>query len=73
VLFNSGFSKISLLASQFCVRPKWILLPRKSPFLWALFHFYRHWRRKEMIAEPEPEKGRAVPLSLNLLVAADLN
>jgi len=26
-----------------------------------------------MIAEPEPEKGRAVPLSLNLLVAADLN
>jgi SAM-dependent methyltransferase len=73
LLFNSGFSKISVFASEFGVRPKWIFLPRKSTFLWALFQFYRLWRRGEMIAELGPEQGRAIPLSLNLLVVADRN
>ena len=69
LLFNSGFSKISVFASEFGVRPKWIFFPRKSTLLWALFQFYRLWRRGEMIAELGPEQGRAIPLSLNLLVA----
>ena len=73
LLFNSGFSKISAFASEFGVRPKWIFLPRKSTLLWALFQFYRLWRRGEMIAELGPEQGRAIPLSLNLLVVADCN
>jgi SAM-dependent methyltransferase len=73
LLFNSGFSKISVFASEFGVRPKWIFLPRKSTLLWALFQFYRLWRRGEMIAELGPEQGRAIPLSLNLLVVADRN
>jgi SAM-dependent methyltransferase len=73
LLFNSGFSKISVFASEFGVRPKWIFLPRKSTLLWALFQFYRLWRRGEMIAELGPEQGRAIPLSLNLLVVADCN
>jgi hypothetical protein len=72
-LFNSDFSKISVFASQFGVRPKWIFLPRKSTLLRALFQFYRLWRRGEMIAELGPEQGRAIPLSLNLLVVADCN
>jgi len=73
LLFNSGFSKISVFASEFGVRPKWVFLPRKSTLLWALFQFYRLWRRGEMIAELGPEQGRAIPLSLNLLVVADCN
>ena len=73
LLFNSGFSKISVFASEFGVRPKWIFLPRKSTLLWALFQFYRLWRRGEMIAELGSEQGRAIPLSLNLLVVADRN
>jgi len=73
LLFNSGFSKISVFASEFGVRPNWIFLPRKSTLLWALFQFYRLWRRGEMIAELGPEQGRAIPLSLNLLVVADRN
>jgi SAM-dependent methyltransferase len=73
LLFNSGFSKISVFASEFGVRPKWIFLPRKSTLLWALFRFYRSWRRGEMIAELGLEQGRAIPLSLNLLVVADCN
>jgi len=73
LLFNSGFSKISVFASEFGVRPKWIFFPRKSTLLWALFQFYRLWRRGEMIAELGPEQGRAIPLSLNLLVVADRN
>ena len=73
LLFNSGFSKISAFASEFGVRPKWIFLPRKSTLLWALFQFYRLWRRGEMIAELGPVQGRAIPLSLNLLVVADCN
>ena len=73
LLFNSGFSKIQVFASEFGVRPKWIFLPRKSTLLWALFQFYRLWRRGEMIAELGPEQGRAIPLSLNLLVVADRN
>jgi len=73
LLFNSGFSKISVFASEFGVRPKWIFLPRKSTLLWALFQFYRLWRRGEMIAELGPEQGRAIPLSLKLLVVADRN
>jgi len=71
LLFNAGFSKISVLPSEFGVRPKWVFLPRKSTLLWALFRFYRLWRRGEMIAELGPEQGRSVPLSLNLLVVAD--
>jgi SAM-dependent methyltransferase len=73
LLFNAGFSKISVSASEFCVRPKWVFLPRKSTLLWALFRFYRLWRRGEMIAELGPEQGRSAPLSLNLLVVADLD
>jgi len=71
LLFNAGFSKISVLPSEFGVRPKWVFLPRKSTLLWALFRCYRLWRRGEMIAELGPEQGRSVPLSLNLLVVAD--
>lgn len=73
LLFNAGFSKISIIPSEFVHRPRWIWLPRKSTLLWALFRFYRIWRRGEMIAELGPQQGKAVPLSLNLLVVADRN
>lgn len=73
LLFNAGFPKICAFPYEFVVRPRWIWLPRKSTLLWALFRFYRLWRRGEMIAELGPTQGRSVPLSLNLLVVADRN
>lgn len=71
LLFNAGFSKISVFPYEFVVRPRWVWVPRKSTLLWALLRMYRMWRRGEMIAELGPEQGRAIPLSLNLLVVAD--
>lgn len=71
LLFNAGFSRIRVFPYEFVVRPRWVWVPRKSTLLWALLRMYRMWRRGEMIAELGPEQGRAIPLSLNLLVVAD--
>lgn len=71
LLFNAGFTNISVFAAEFHVRPNWLFIPRRSALLWALFRFYRLWRQGEMIAELGLEQGRSVPLSLNLLVVAD--
>lgn len=73
LLFNAGFTKISVFPYEFSIRPRLAWLPRKSTLLWALLRMYRLWRRGEMIAELGPEQGRAVPLSLNLLAVADCN
>ncbi len=71
LLSHAGFVKISVSPYEFTVPPHWAWLPRKSSLLWALFRLYRLWHRGEMIAELGPEQGKAVPLSLNLLVVAD--
>lgn len=71
LLFNAGFSKISVYPYEFSIRPRWAWLPRKSTLTWAMFRLYRIWRRGEMMAELGPDQGRAIPLSLNLLVVAD--
>lgn len=73
LLFNSGFSKISVFPLEFSVRPPWAWLPRKSAFLWAMLRFFRLWRRWEMIAELGPEQAKTIPLSLNLLVVAEID
>lgn len=71
LLFSAGFAKVRVFPYEFATRPRLAWLPRKSTLLWAMFRFYRLWRRGEMIAELGPDQGKAIPLSLNLLVVAD--
>ena len=73
LLFNAGFSKISVFPLEFSIRPPWAWLPRKSTFLWAMLRFFRLWRKWEMIAELGPEQAKAIPLSLNLLAVAEID
>jgi len=72
LLYNAGrFSDIRTYPAEFLQRPQKYWLPFLSGARhWWAFHFFRMWRRLEMMAELGPEQGRNIPLSLNLLSVA---
>ncbi len=68
LLFNGGFHDIQVLAADTNRPPRWWWCrPNRSWCYWLAFHFFRRFRRLELMTELGPAAGRAVPLSLNLL------
>lgn len=68
LLFNGGFAAIQVLAADTNPSPRWWWCrPNRAWCYWLAFHFFRRFRRLELMTELGPATGRAVPLSLNLL------
>jgi SAM-dependent methyltransferase len=68
VLFASGFERIVINEDR--ERPKLPWLPRPAIMNWYLREVFRNLRRLEAVGEFGWERGRQIPVSLNLLAVA---
>jgi len=71
LLHEAGFANIRVSGAGSFLRPRLPFLLRPAVFRWLLLRTAWGFRRLEKIAELGWREGRRMPLSLNLLAAAD--